>query len=113
MKKTLHIFSITVLIAGIVFVMSACNSSPKKDANGLVLAAIDTTGLAAFQNWKAVQNQSQYMPVAQPVAVAQPKPVVRRPAATAPKPVAQETKKKGWSGVRQQKVQPLVRVQVR
>lgn len=100
MKKTLHIIGIVVGIAAIAFVMSACNSSPKKD-EGFVLAAVDTTGLAAFQYWKT-QNETKdpsmyYMQASQP-APAKPKAAVTRKVTPTPSQTStQETKKKGWS----------------
>jgi hypothetical protein len=104
MKKTLHIIGMIVGVAAITLLMSACNNSPKKD-QGLTLAAADTVGLAAFQNWK-VQNERKdpNMYYGMPVNQTAPAPVrtvttrpVAKPKATTTTTKSQPAKKKGWS----------------
>ena len=110
MKRTLSILSIAVFIAGMAIMMAACNSSPKKDAMNLTLGA-DTTGLADFQAWKALNerkdpmvyyNQANPAPVNTATtsrATARRTTPARRTATTTTtsQPVTQAAKKKGWS----------------
>lgn len=105
MKKKLHILSIAVLIAGITIMMTACSGSSKKEANNLVLSATDTTGLADFQFWKAMNERKeayQYFMAANqdaPVNNTTKKTTAVRKVSTKPaaQPVTQNAKKKGWS----------------
>ena len=103
MKRTLPILSIAVLIAGLLITITSCQS--KKDQDSLVLSAVDTTGLAQFQLWKAMNedktanmNYIQGYKDAMATKTTTKTVVYRNPAATAPRrAVAQTTKKKGWS----------------
>jgi hypothetical protein len=112
MKRKLSIISIVAVIFSLAVVMVACKSSPKTDAfQGQVLGA-DTTGLADFQAWKALNERkdpSLYNSAgfaAAPVATATRTTAPRRTTTTrrapvynapAPVAVAQPAKKKGWS----------------
>jgi hypothetical protein len=107
MKRKLPIFSIaTVLIAIAVFMVS-CGSKEKAESQTQLLPTVDTTGLADFQAWKAVNERkdaSMYMNASQnqPVAAvpAPRKTTTARKAttqATQPVAVAEPAKKKGWS----------------
>jgi hypothetical protein len=105
MKRTLSILSIAVFIAGIAIMMAACNSSPKKDATNLTLSA-DTTGLADFQAWKAVNerkdpmvyyNQGSPAPVNTVTTSRRTTQSHRAATTTSSRPVTQVSKKKGWS----------------
>ena len=53
MKKFIPIL---LVIAVAAIAVTACNSKPPADTDGKVLTYVDTTGLAAFQAWKA-QNE--------------------------------------------------------
>lgn len=86
MKKHLPLFSFILLLA---IVFTACSSEPKTalpQAPVSAAPAIDTSGFARFQQWKAenelaaieAYNQPQEQPVARPVAKA--KKVYQAPA---------------------------------
>jgi bacillopeptidase F (M6 metalloprotease family) len=105
MKRKLSILSITAILLAFTAFMVSCNSKPKVVNDSLVLSATDTTGLADFQAWKAINERkdaSQYFmqasqPVNNTVATAPRKATTARKtsAATTTQPVA--AKKKGWS----------------
>ena len=104
MKRTLPILSITALIAGLLIMITSCQS--KKAPDSLVLSAADTTGLAQFQSWKAINEQNtanmNYVQGYKDAMAVKPatktKVVYKRPstAATTHSPI-QPAKKKGWS----------------
>lgn len=99
MKRTLHILGITVLMAGLIFSITSCQS---KAPDSRVLSATDTTGLAQFQSWKAMNEAKTandyylqgYKDAVATNTVTKTK-VVRKPSTT--QPAAQPAKKKGWS----------------
>lgn len=105
MKRKLSFLSITAIVLAISAFMIACNSKPKTDAqNSLVLSVTDTTGLADFQAWKAINERkdaSMYMATAAqaPVqnAVTRTSTARRNTAARTSQPVSAPAKKKGWS----------------
>jgi hypothetical protein len=86
MKKLIPLFSIVL--------MTACNQVPKADSQSAaqpVAAQADTTGIAAYQAWKA---QNELTPVVQQPVAAAPKPIVKtvyvtQKAKPAPAPVKQ------------------------
>ncbi len=107
MKKILP----ALLIAAIATILfAACNSKSQPDTNnnGKVLTYVDTTGLADFQKWKAVNERvdpSMYKQdtYSEPAAKASPAPVRKtasyrtiRKASTDQYP-AKAAQKKGWS----------------
>ena len=104
MKKTLHILGITVLMAGLIFSFTSCQS---KAPEARVLSATDTTGLAQFQSWKAMNEAKTatdhymqgYKDAIATTSTATKTKVVRKPAVkrTVTQPAAQPAKKKGWS----------------
>ncbi len=105
MKRKLPILSIATVMIAIAIFMVSCGSKEKAESQTQVLPTVDTTGLADFQAWKAVNERkdaSMYMNAsqAQPVAAA-PAPrrttTARKTTAPATQPVAQPAKKKGWS----------------
>lgn len=112
MKKLLPF----ILILAVVL-MAACNSKPQADANnGKMMTYVDTSGLAAFQQWKA-QNELKdpsvyYMQgredAAREFSYAKQSTPVRKKTVTKPKAVSNSggsmntvseypAKKKGWS----------------
>jgi hypothetical protein len=114
MKRKLSIISIVAVVFSLAVVMISCKSSPKTDAFQNQVLGADTTGLADFQAWKALNERkdpSLYNSAAgyaaAPVATAPKAAAPRRattttrraPVYTAPAPVAvaQPAKKKGWS----------------
>ena len=107
MKRTIPILSVAVLIATVLLSLTACQS--KKTPDSLVLSSTDTTGLAEFKSWKAINeakaaNDSYIQGYKDAMAT---KPVtkttvvrhVAAPAATryTPAPAPAPAKKKGWS----------------
>ena len=56
MKRTLHILGIALLLVGLVVTFTACQS---KTADSHLAPATDTTGLAQFQSWKAMNDARQ------------------------------------------------------
>jgi hypothetical protein len=92
MKKTLPILSIAIVIAGLFIALTSCQS---RTADSRTASAIDTTGLAQFQSWKAINQGYNDAIATKPVTRTR---VVYQPSyATVPKPVSQPVKKKGWS----------------
>jgi hypothetical protein len=103
MKRTLLIVTVAAGLG-----LAACNSKTESAADAGKLIIADTTGLAAFQDWKAENERldaNKYYMAAQPVAAAPVKKVVRK---STPKPAAtqsgtmnssttNEAKKKGLS----------------
>src|SRR5258707_10989855 len=55
MKRTIPILSIAALIAGLLILLTSCES--KKAPDSLVLSAADTAGLAQFQSWKVMNER--------------------------------------------------------
>jgi hypothetical protein len=69
MKKLIPLFSIVL--------MAACNQVPQSASQASTAPAVaqpDTTGIAAYQAWKA---QNELTPVVQPPVQAAPKPIVK------------------------------------
>jgi Glycine zipper len=102
MKRTLHILSITAIVAFMAVAMTACSSKQKTDtATNLVLSASDTAGLADFQEWKAQNERKdamEYMASKTATTTSAARPaVVRKPVASTPAPAPVAAKKKGWS----------------
>lgn len=88
MKKFLSIITITAAVA---VVMAACNSNPMATQP---VSFIDTTGLAQFQAWKALEKQEPVKTVAVTKRVATNKSNSMVSSETNNAKVA---KKKGWS----------------
>ena len=111
MKKTLHILGFAVLLAGLTMAISSCSSKTKSQDSPdsqLLSPKVDTTGLAEFQAWKAMNERKSatdyYMQgYRDAVAKSTPaKPVTKtrtvyKSVAASPAPVPQTVKKKGWS----------------
>jgi len=106
MKRSLPILGISaLLIAVLLIAITSCQS--KKAPDSLVLSAADTSGLAQFQSWKAMNERKDpniyYMqgyrdamttataPKTQTITKTR---VVYKPSATT---AAQPARKKGWS----------------
>lgn len=106
MKRKLPMLSIASIMIALAVFMVSCGSKEKGAVQAQVLPTVDTTGLADFQAWKAVNERkdaSMYMNASQPQAPVAAAPrkttTTRRSTSTASRPVAvaQPAKKKGWS----------------
>ena len=102
MKKTLPILGIAILLVGLVITFTACHS---KTADSHLPPVTDTTGLAQFQSWKAMNDAQQanedyvqgYKDAMSTKTTTKTRVIYKPVLAAAPRPVAQPAKKKGWS----------------
>ena len=101
MKKTLHILGFATLLAGLVIILSSCES--KKSPDALTLSAtVDTAGLAEFQATKALKAADMsymqgYKDAIATKSATQTKVVYKRPATRVVSQPVVQPKKKGWS----------------
>lgn len=97
MKRTLLI---TAFVAIAAVLMVACNRQPKTASETVIFA--DTTGLAEFQQWKAMNERADAemyynQPAAAPRPVARQTSSPRRSSGSMSSASTAPAKKKGWS----------------